>query len=104
MSLFKYGVVKEGAQQKVAFYLCNHFNMLPFISAVEPLRIANLRAVNPLYRWDIITADGEPVTASNGMQQLADFAVDQALSYDMVFVCGSEPTDFSHPTTINWLK
>lgn len=105
MSLHKYGIATDQAQQCVAFYLCDNFNMLPFISAMEPLRIANRRAGKALYQWVLITADGESVVASNGMVQTADFSIDSAPNFDMVFVAGPfEPSDFNHPPTLNWLK
>ena len=105
MSLHKYGIATEKAQQHVAFYLCNHFNMLPFISAVEPLRIANRRSGKALYQWVITTADGENVVASNGMTQTADCSIENTRNLDMVFVAGPyEPTDFNHTPTLNWLR
>ncbi len=105
MTSHKYGTATEDAQQRVAFYLCNHFNMLPFISAVEPLRIANRRAGKALYQWVVVTADGESVVASNEMVQAADCSIEDISLYDMVFVAGPyEPNDFNHAPSLNWLR
>lgn len=105
MNSLQYGLVADGAQQQVAFYLCEHFSMLPFISAVETLRIANRRANKPLYQWKIITAKGKSVTACNGMTQSADYAIEAAAYFPMVFVCGPfEPRKFGHVPSLNWLK
>lgn len=105
MNSLQYGLVADGAQQQVAFYLCEHFSMLPFISAVETLRIANRRANKPLYQWKIITAKGKSVTACNGMTQPADYATGDAPYFPMVFVCGPfEPRKFDHVPSLNWLK
>jgi transcriptional regulator GlxA family with amidase domain len=105
MNSLKYGMVVDGAEHQVAFYLCDQFSMLPFISAIETLRIANRRANKPLYQWRTITSDGQPVTASNGMPQPADYAVESAPDFPMVFVCGPfEPRAFNHGPSFSWLK
>ena len=105
MSRPEYGFVRQGAERSVGFYLCDNFNMLPFMSAVEPLRIANRLSRKPLYQWRVITADGQSVVASNGMTQPADLAVAEANDFDMLFVCGPfEPSDFSDQPTLEWLE
>lgn len=105
MSFSQYGLATEGAEQQVAFYLCEHFAMLPFISAIETLRIANRRANKPLYQWQVISADSEPVTASNRMSQPADYGVDTTPSFSMVFVVGPyEPRKFNHVPSLIWLR
>ena len=106
MSFSQYGLVKECAEQQVAFYLCKHFSMLPFISAVETLRIANRRANKPLYQWRVISADGKPATACNGMNQPADYdIIEETPRFSMVFICGPyEPSTFNHVPSLNWLR
>jgi len=105
MSLPEYGYVSNGAERKIGFYLADYFNMLPFISAVEPLRIANRLTGKPLYRWSIITGRGEGVVASNGMRQPADYAVSEAPDFSMLIVCGPfDPDDFTCQGTLDWLK
>jgi len=105
MNSLQCGLVTDGAEQQVAFYLCEQFSMLPFISAVETLRIANRRANKPLYQWLTITSDGDPVTACNGMIQPANYAIESAPDFPMVFVCGPfEPRDFNHAPSLRWLK
>ncbi len=105
MNTLKYGLVTDGAEQQVAFYLCEQFSMLPFISAIETLRIANRRANKPLYQWQIITSDGQHVTACNGMLQSADSAIESESDFSMVFICGPfEPRDFNHAPSFSWLK
>ncbi|BBI49887.1 hypothetical protein HORIV_23080 [Vreelandella olivaria] len=53
--------------EMVGFLLLPQFSMMAFFAAVEPLRIANRIAHRPLFDWTLISADGGPVTASNGM-------------------------------------
>lgn len=60
------------ASRHVAFYLANDFSMLAFSSAIEPLRLANRCSESDYYQWSVVTDDGEPVRASNGLSVSAD--------------------------------
>ncbi len=105
MSRSEYGHVVDGAQKNVGFFLSDSFNMLPFISAVEPLRIANRLSRKPLYQWSIISEEGQGVVASNGMMQTADYSVNDVPKLSMLMICGPfKPSDFSHRPTLAWLK
>ena len=53
---------------RIGFLLIRNFSMMAFTSAVEPLRSANRMAGRPLYEWQIISPDGKPVAASNGIE------------------------------------
>ena len=66
-----------GEPQRVEFLLLPEFSMMGFVSAVEPLRVAN-RFGGALYQWRILSLDGAAVTASNGMSVNADAALDAA--------------------------
>ncbi len=78
--------------------------MLPFISAVEPLRIANRLSRKPLYQWSVITDHGEGIVASNGMSQPADYSIVNVPDLSMLIVCGPfDPDDFTHQPALNWL-
>jgi transcriptional regulator GlxA family with amidase domain len=79
--------------------------MLPFITAIETLRITNRRADKPLYEWQVIISEGISVVASNGMQQRADYTASDALDYPVIFVCGPfEPRELDDRAGMNWLK
>ena len=66
---------KTAAQtQEWHFLLLPEFSMMGFVSAIEPLRVAN-RFRADSYRWLIVSADGGPVVASNGMSLNADCAM-----------------------------
>ena len=45
------------------FLLLPGFSLMGFISAVEPLRVAN-RFRGGLYRWHLLSVDGGPVLAA----------------------------------------
>src|SRR5258708_32167826 len=62
----------SGAAHRIAFYLAPQFSMMAFVSAVEPLRVANRLGGRALYEWGIVSARGAPGSASNGMTLLAD--------------------------------
>ena len=51
----------------VGFLLIPNFSMIAFSTAVEPIRIANRLSGTPLYSWTVISKDGWPVRASNGI-------------------------------------
>lgn len=53
---------------RLAFLLIDNFSMMAFTSAVEPLRSANRMSGRTLYEWSILSVDGQPVRASNGIE------------------------------------
>lgn len=55
------------ASETLLFLLVPDFSMIAFTSAVEPLRLANRHAGRRLYAWRLLSKDGGPVTASNGI-------------------------------------
>ncbi|KKK08152.1 AraC family transcriptional regulator, partial [Pseudomonas putida SJ3] len=60
--------------QTIHFLLLPGFSAMGFISALEPLRVAN-RFKGPSYRWQVLSLDGGAVQASNGMSVNADAAL-----------------------------
>ena len=67
----------ETVPQDMHFLLLPEFSVMGFVSAIEPLRVAN-RFHEGAYRWHILSLDGGPVVASNGMSINADAAFTQA--------------------------
>jgi len=49
------------------FLTLPNFSMIAFTSAVEVLRMANYVGRAQHYTWSVITPDGEPARASNGI-------------------------------------
>ena len=90
--------------QDIHFLLLPEFSMMGFVSALEPLRVAN-RFRSGLYRWHILSANGGPVTASNGMSLLADGAFDSAALAQTLFVVAAF-NPLSHYTAAlgGWLR
>jgi AraC family transcriptional regulator, glycine betaine-responsive activator len=69
------------------FVLLPEFTMIAFSNAVEVLRMANYLHGRELYRWSLLTPDGRPVAASNGLS-MATSVADETDLPDIVFVCG----------------
>ena len=77
--------------EDMSFLLLPGFSAIGFMSAVEPLRVAN-RFRGDLYRWRILSLDGEPVAASNGISINAEAAIVDVHETQTVFVvAGFEP-------------
>lgn len=58
---------RDAGPEPIGFVLVPGFSMMAFLSAVEPLRVANRLAGRELFRWGAFSPDGEPIPASNGM-------------------------------------
>lgn len=73
--------------QNVAFLLLPDFSMMAFTSSVEPLRAANRLSGRKLYHWHILTHDGQPTKASNGIAMVPDGSLFEDFEADALFVC-----------------
>jgi transcriptional regulator GlxA family with amidase domain len=90
---------------QVGFLLTPGFALLPYASAVEPLRAANLLSGRKLYAWRHISIDGKPAEASNGVAIQPDLTFTDDARLDYLFVCaGGNPATFHHPPTQAWLR
>lgn len=101
----------------LGFLLVPSFSMLAFTSAIEPLRLANRSSRRTLFRWIVMSKDGEPVRASNGLAVIPDapmtrfshgpsgVADPEGELLDMAFVCSGLGVErFNDPTVNNWLR
>ena len=90
--------------QDFYFLLMPGFSAIGFISALEPLRVAN-RFRGELYRWHVLSADGGAVLASNGMSVNADAALEPLKKgATLLVVAGFEPLQFATPALEHWLR
>ncbi|MCF6432814.1 GlxA family transcriptional regulator [Leisingera sp. M527] len=95
----------EGEPQDFYFLLLPKATMLPVAAAIEPLRIANQVTGTRLYRWYIMTEDGQPLHCSNGMVITPDTPLQPLPSDSLGFVCaGVEPQNTASEITLNWLR
>lgn len=72
----------------IAFLTLDNYSMIALSNALEVLRMANYISGQALYRWTILSLDGRPAVASNGLPLTPTLAFDQADRPDMLLVCG----------------
>ena len=70
-----------------SFFLAPKFSMHSFTSAVDPLYTANRLSGGRLFHWQVVSRDGRPVIASNGLQVAADVAMSEASECETLLVC-----------------
>ncbi len=89
----------------VAFLLVPQFSMMSFASAVEPLRSANRMSGRTLYSWQILSPDGAPVSASNGIAIVPAGGIAEAARSAMLVVCaGTGGHRFADAAVFGWLR
>jgi AraC family transcriptional regulator, glycine betaine-responsive activator len=99
----------EAGSELLLFFLVPSFTMMAFTSAVEPLRLANREACRELYRWKLVSKDGLPVAASNGISVHVDGAMrdcePMAGVRPAVVVCGGIGTErYQDRDVFAWLR
>jgi transcriptional regulator GlxA family with amidase domain len=70
------------------FLTLRNFSMIAFTNAVEVLRMANSVGRAQHYRWSVLTPDGVPVRASNGIAVKPARTLEEAGRPDVLIVCG----------------
>ena len=75
-------------RSKFAFLTLQHYSMIALSNAVEPLRMANSVTGQAVYDWHIVSLDGKPTRASNGLELSPTVALEQMGAVDILFVCG----------------
>lgn len=86
------------------FLLLPEFSFIGFAALMEPLRVAN-RFRPGASRWRLLSADGGPVTASNGITLMPDCAMADIAASPCVFVISSfNPLDHYTPAIGAWLR
>ncbi len=78
---------KQNRPTRYGFLLTPMYSMIAISSAIEPLRMANRLSEKQLYDWPVITLDGEPVAASNGLMVTPSHAIDDIPELDILFIC-----------------
>ena len=88
--------MEVSAAREFHFLLLPEFSMMGFVSALEPLRVAN-RFQKNAYQWKILSWDGQAVQASNGMSLNVDGAMREATGIHTLFVvAGFNPLQSYH--------
>jgi transcriptional regulator GlxA family with amidase domain len=98
------------AVETILFFLIPDFSMIAFTSAVEPLRIANRLSGKRLYAWRLVSADGGPVAASNGIRVQVDAPLAACEppangKLPVVVLCGGLGSEhYQHRDALGWLR
>jgi hypothetical protein len=89
----------------VGFYLLPDFPMMAFASAIEPLRAANRLSGTKLFDWQLLSRDGEPVRASNGIDIAVHGSIGDGTSLALLLVCaGVHEPRLQDPVVHKWLR
>lgn len=81
-------MISQPRNSRFGFLLLPSFSMIAFSSALEPLRMANYVYERKLYQWRLVSLDGRPVTASNGIELDVDTQLVGSLAVDVLVICG----------------
>lgn len=101
----RYGVLSETAEKKVGFFLPDTFAMLPFISALEPLRAANRYSEKPLYSWHLFSEQDKVATANNALDVQVTGPLENATDLDMLIICGPhDPHHYKNDKALKMLR
>ncbi|HAE02045.1 MAG TPA: GlxA family transcriptional regulator [Rhodospirillaceae bacterium] len=75
--------------ERIGFLLLPKFSMLAFSAMLDPLRMANWLSDKPLYEWVLISRDGGPVQAANGVSVGVDHSLASAQRLPTLIVVAS---------------
>jgi AraC family transcriptional regulator, glycine betaine-responsive activator len=75
-------------KSKYAFLTLPNYSLIAVTNAVEPLRMANRVVGQEVYEWSIVSLDGRPVLASNGLDLAPTVALEKLGKVEILFVCG----------------
>ena len=91
---------------KIGLLVIPQFSYLGLALAIEPLVLANWLLQRKRFEWTILSADGEPVLATNGMRVPADMPLSDDQKFDAVFVFASfEAKQHAKNRRVkNWLR
>ena len=83
----------QGGRQ-FAFLLVDKFSMFSLAAAIDTFRSANRLLGRDFYGWTTVSADGDPVMASNGLPLKIDYAVADIPQVDILLVSVGLSTEF----------
>ncbi|MEL6483010.1 MAG: GlxA family transcriptional regulator [Pseudomonadota bacterium] len=78
---------EQSGTREYVFLLSPAFSLIAFSTAIEPLRIANRVARQPLYAWRLVSEDGEAVECSNGTRIMVDGGLGEVQRGASIVVC-----------------
>lgn len=84
----QFGVTSTVGARQIGFFIPDTFAMLPFISALEPLRAANRISGEAFYSWKLLGTGADVAFANNAMSFPLDGSILDAGKLDRLIVCG----------------
>lgn len=84
----------QAGGRQFAFLLVDKFPMFSLAAAIDIFRSANRLLGRDFYSWTTVSADGEAVTASNGLPIKTDYSVADMPQADILFVAVGLTTEF----------
>ncbi len=100
-----FGVVTDAAEQEIGFFLPDTFALLPFVSALEPLRAANRFSGRSLYRWHFYGEADRPAIANNALSVDVHGKLRDSRQLHRLIVCGAhDPHLFDKPAINRTLR
>lgn len=75
-------------KSRYAFLTLPNYSLIALANAVEPLRMANRVANQPLYEWQLASLDGKAVPSSSGLELAPTVPLEKVGKVDILFVCG----------------
>src|SRR5581483_4485798 len=98
-------LTSEGRTERIGFLLMPEFPVYAFVLAIEALRVANQNAGERLFSSHLLTSDGRPVAAGNGMTVVPDLAIADAPFLPTVIVfAGNHPEKHIKRALLAWLR
>jgi len=89
-ALFEGRMATEDTPTDLRIVVTPFFNMAATMSLIDPFRAANYLEGMPLFRWHLVSEQGAPIPASNGLEvSTTAFADAQMQVADLVFVSSS---------------
>lgn len=91
----------------LSFLLLPEYSMMAVLSGIEPLRVANRMAGREVFRWQLVTAQGSAVAASNllALEQQGGMAQVGQCHPNNLFVCASfNAEQYISPDISRWLQ
>lgn len=76
------------ALRRFGFLTLPNYSMIAATNAIEALRMANRLSGTATYSWRVLTLDGTPADASNGLSFHPTAALGDGGALDILFVCG----------------
>ncbi len=77
-----------GSLHSLAFLTLPRYSMIACVNGIEVLRMANRLSGRDAYAWDVVTPDGAPAPASNGLTLQPTVALSAIARPDLLLACG----------------